>query len=139
MADHPASSPTQELPLGTRLSIQNTRLAIERTLMAWVRTGTSMITFGFSVYKFFQMEVTKTGITPHAPLIQKTLLGPREFGLVLIGIGLLSILLGAFEQRRDLRALRQVYPDLPQSGTRLIALVVGVLGILALVGVIYRF
>lgn len=98
-----------------------------------------MITFGFAVYKFFQLEFTKAGIMPHAPLIQKTLLGPREFGLVLIGIGLLSILLGAFEQRRDLRALREVYPGLPQSGTRLIALVVGVLGILAFVGVIYRF
>jgi uncharacterized membrane protein YidH (DUF202 family) len=30
-------------------------------VMAWVRTGTSMIKFGFTIYKFFQMELMKTG------------------------------------------------------------------------------
>lgn len=61
MIDKAADSTPEELPLGTRLSIENTRLAIERTVMAWVRTGTSMITFGFTIYKFFQMELMKTG------------------------------------------------------------------------------
>lgn len=98
-----------------------------------------MITFGFTVYKFFQIELAKTGIAPQAPLVKTTLIGPREFGLVLIGIGLLTLLIGTFEQRRDLRALRQEYPGMPQSGTRLMALVIGVLGILAFVAVIYRF
>lgn len=139
MTEQVTDNTPQELPLATRLSIQNTRLAIERTYMAWVRTGTSMITFGFTIYKFFQMELAKTGMTPHAPLIKTTLIGPREFGLVLIGIGLFTLLIGTFEQRRDLRALRQEYPGLPQSGTRLMALVVGILGILAFVAVVYRF
>ena len=31
-----------------------TRLAYERTMMAWVRMGTSLISFGFTIYKFFQ-------------------------------------------------------------------------------------
>ncbi len=139
MADQAPGSSPQELPLATRLSINNTRLAIERTYMAWVRTSTAMITFGFTVYKFFQIELAKTGIAPQAPLVKTTLIGPREFGLVLIGIGLLTLLIGTFEQRRDLRALRQEYPGMPQSGTRLMALVIGVLGILAFVAVIYRF
>lgn len=138
MTDKADSTP-EELPLGTRLSIENTRLAIERTLMAWVRTGTSMITFGFTIYKFFQMELAVTGITPQAALIKTTLIGPREFGFALIGLGLLTLLIGTYEQRRDLRALRQVYPALPQSGTRLMALVVGILGVLAFVAVIYRY
>jgi len=28
-------------------------------MMAWIRTGTSLITFGFSVYKFFEFEMKK--------------------------------------------------------------------------------
>jgi uncharacterized membrane protein YidH (DUF202 family) len=38
----------------TQLAAERTRLAYERTLMAWVRTGTSLITFGFTIYKFFE-------------------------------------------------------------------------------------
>jgi uncharacterized membrane protein YidH (DUF202 family) len=25
-------------------------------MMSWIRTATSLITFGFSIYKFFQLE-----------------------------------------------------------------------------------
>ena len=38
----------------TRLALSRTILAHDRTLMAWVRTSTSMISFGFTIYKFFQ-------------------------------------------------------------------------------------
>ena len=37
----------------TALAIERTRLAHERTLMAWVRTATSLISFGFTIYKGF--------------------------------------------------------------------------------------
>ena len=39
---------------GTKLAVDRTRLAYERTLMAWVRTATSLISFGFTIYKFFE-------------------------------------------------------------------------------------
>jgi len=48
------------LPDATRLAVDRTRLAFERTMMAWVRTATSLITFGFTVYKFFQFEKALT-------------------------------------------------------------------------------
>jgi putative membrane protein len=121
----------------TRLALERTRVAYERTMMAWVRTGTSLITFGFAVYKFFQLEVAGTDLKE--PLIKTSLIGPREFGLVLIGIGLLSLLLGTFEHRRDLCAIRKEYPGMPRSGTQLIAVLIATLGVLALVAVIYRF
>ena len=41
------------LDTSTKLAVERTRLAHERTLMAWVRTATSLISFGFTVYKFF--------------------------------------------------------------------------------------
>jgi uncharacterized membrane protein YidH (DUF202 family) len=39
-----------------RLAVDRTRLAYERTMMAWVRTATSMISFGFTIHKFFQFR-----------------------------------------------------------------------------------
>jgi uncharacterized membrane protein YidH (DUF202 family) len=90
------------------------------------------------VYKFFQLEMAGT-VAKSKGLIDTSLVGPREFGLILIGIGLLSILLGAFEHRRDLGALRREYPDMPQSGSQLIAVLMAIFGALALVAVIYRY
>jgi uncharacterized membrane protein YidH (DUF202 family) len=90
-----------------------------------------MITFGFSVYKFFQFELTEKKIAA-------TLIGPREFGLVLISVGLLALLLGALEHWRDLRALGQHYPGMPRSVSRGIAALILTLGLFALVAVILR-
>jgi putative membrane protein len=120
-----------EFDTGTRLAFERTRVAYERTMMAWVRTGTSLITFGFSVYKFFQFEMV--GKEAGAPLI-----GSREFALALIGIGLLSLLLGTFEHRRDLRALRHDYPEMPRSMSALVAILIAVLGVLALLATLIR-
>jgi len=54
---------TTEQPIAvdtsTRLAYDRTRLAYENTMMAWVRTATSLITFGFSVYKFFQFDIKR--------------------------------------------------------------------------------
>ena len=43
------------LDSSTRLAVDRTRLAHERTLMAWVRTATSLISFGFTIYKFLAL------------------------------------------------------------------------------------
>ena len=51
------SAAERTLDAGTRLAVNRTRLAYERTLMAWVRTAASMISFGFTIYKFFQLEL----------------------------------------------------------------------------------
>ena len=96
------------LSLTNRLALERTRTAYERTLTAWVRTGTSLITFGFAVYKFFELKIAS--INPREGLVTTAMIGPREFGLVLIGIGLLSVLIGTFEHGRDLMALHKHYP-----------------------------
>jgi len=128
---HPVAVSAPSLDTSMRLAFERTRIAYERTMMAWVRTGTSLITFGFSVYKFFQMEMSKADI--NAPII-----GSREFALVLIGIGLLSLLLGTIEHGRDLRAMRQQYPGMPRSMSAVVAVLIAALGVAALLAVIYR-
>lgn len=117
------------LDTATRLALERTRVAYERTMMAWVRTGTSLITFGFTVYKFFQFEAA-------VKLSGRMVFGPREFAMALIVIGLLALLLGTVEHARDLRSLRVHYPQMPASLSRWVAVVVSLLGVVALVAVV---
>ena len=45
---------TQLAEMRTTLGQERTFLAFERSLMAWLRTSLSMISFGFTLAKFFQ-------------------------------------------------------------------------------------
>jgi len=118
----------------TLLSIDRTRLSYDRTLMSWIRTATSLITFGFSIYKFFQMEAERSAA------ISARLLGPREFAIAMIAIGLTSLLLATLEHRRDLGALKAQYPnaEIPRSTARMMAGLISVLGITAFIAAVFR-
>jgi uncharacterized membrane protein YidH (DUF202 family) len=48
--------------LSDDLSIKRTRLSYDRTLMAWIRTATSLISFGFTIYKFFDLSGFKLAL-----------------------------------------------------------------------------
>jgi putative membrane protein len=126
------TNPVIEPNDATLLAVDRTRLAYERTLMAWIRTATSLITFGFSIYKFFQIEdangASKTG----------RLIGPREFAFLMIVIGLVSLLMATLEHRRNLRALRAEYPGTQRSLATVLAALISILGLAALLAVIFR-
>ena len=81
---------------GTRLAVDRTRLAYERTMMAWVRTAASMISFGFTIHKFFQFQA------PAAALPAGTLLGPGRFGGLLVVTGLVALAVASIDHRRSL-------------------------------------
>jgi putative membrane protein len=114
------------LDTATRLAIERTRVAYERTIMAAVRTATSLITFGFSAYKFFQLDILDGKDTGASRI--PSLLGPKEFGLTMIALGLLSLFLAWFEYHRDIKTLRKEYPMLPRSNIGIIAALVAVVG-----------
>jgi putative membrane protein len=128
---HPAHGPIA-LDVGTRLAVDRTRLAHERTLMAWVRTATSLISFGFTIYKFFQFELKGEPVRPGR------LIGPREFALVLIAIGLVALLMSTIDHRRNMQAMRAEFGPIPISTAAVVAALVSVLGILTFVAVIFR-
>jgi putative membrane protein len=119
-------------PDATQLAIDRTRLAFERTTMAWVRTATSLITFGFSVYKFFHIEPGKD--------VPDRLIGPREFALMMISIGIFSLVVATVQHWHSMQSLRAHAPHMKIH--RSLAIVVGalmsVLGVLALIAVILR-
>ena len=128
-----ANGPAPPLGDATTLAIERTRLAAERTMMAWVRTATSLITFGFSVYKFFDVQRPAASAAPR-------LIGPREFGLILISTGLVSLILAVFQQRQHLQLLRKRYGTVPiaLSLAAVLAAIIAVLGILAFWVVLFR-
>nr|AFK79234.1 protein of unknown function DUF202 [uncultured bacterium F41-01] len=117
----------------TQLAAERTRLAHERTLMAWIRTAASLISFGFTIYKFFQfLREEQKDASPDR------LLGSREFALLMILIGLVALLLVTVQHRRDMQTLRMHYPDFPYSLATVIAVLVAGLGILGLFVVVFR-
>ena len=113
--------------VSTRLAIDRTRLAYERTMMAWVRTGTSLISFGFTIYKFFQYQIERGQAMPTGRLI-----GPRQFAIIMISIGLVALLMSAVAHVQSMRSLRAAYGPQPRSTAAVVAVLVSVLGILAL-------
>ncbi len=110
----------------TILAFDRTRAAYERTMMA-----TSLITFGFTIYKFFQIEEPPAG-RPNR------LIGPRGFAFALVSIGLCSLILATLEHRQNIRTLGAHYAGKRRSLAVLVAALISVLGILALVVIIFR-
>src|SRR5499427_341593 len=116
---------TADLPDATQLAVDRTRLAYERTLMAWVRTATSLISFGFTIYKFFEfLREESAGNMPHAD----HLIGSRQFALVMILVGLGTLGLATLQHRRHMQMLRAQGTLIPSSLAMMLALLVVLIG-----------
>jgi putative membrane protein len=115
------------------LAWERTFLAHERTLMAWVRTATSMITFGFTLYKFFFYYHAQE---PSRHVEQ--LLGPRTYGLIIMGIGVFTLAVATWQHRQQVKQLRAQYRDAPWSLSMLLATMVAALGILAFLAALFH-
>ena len=116
----------------TVLAVERTRAAHDRTLLAWVRTSVSLISFGFTIYKFFQyLREGRAGTFDGA-------FGPRPFALMMIAIGLVALLLATADHRRHMAHLRAEYGSIPYSLAAVVALLIGVLGVVGLVAVLFR-
>lgn len=122
-------SSTSQAPDATQLALDRTWLAYERTLMAWIRTATSMITFGFTIYKFFQFEAGRdTKVT-------QGLLTPRNFALTLVSVGLVSLFVATIEHRKHAKL---VSPKRRFSLAVLVAGMMSLFGILVLLSALLR-
>ena len=117
--------------ISTMLATDRTRLAHDRTLMAWVRTATSLISFGFTIYKFFQYMQDKGQASQH-------LFDARHFAGLMIIIGIVALILATIQNRRDMVHLRKAHPEVPYSMATVLGALIGLLGLIALVAVIFQ-
>ena len=115
----------------TRLACERTALAQERTLMAWIRTSTSLITFGFTVYKFFALELGGRTL-PRA----RQIIGSREFAVCLIAIGLFALVVAMVQNAQYRKSLRTTYREIRPSLSSVVAAMLSALGALALAAVL---
>lgn len=86
----------------TEMGFERTVMALERTLMAWMRTSLSLISFGFTIFKFLQaMQDKSAAIRENAP---------RNLGLfmILLGMGVLMLAIVQFTSaRKEVRAFSE--------------------------------
>ena len=120
---------TQALPSTNELALERTRLANERTMMAWIRTAVSLISFGFSIYKFFDLYGEG-----HA---QVGSIGPRRFAMAMIGIGLVALLRVVGQHWWDVHIEHKMILERHSPAT-VVAALVAILGVLAMAATIFH-
>lgn len=101
--------------------------------MAWVRTATSLISFGFTIYKFFQF-LRKEGDIGNP----EGLFSSREFALLMILVGLGMLVLATLQHWWSTKSLRAHAAEAFPSLALVLAILVAGLGLLGLLMVIFR-
>jgi len=119
----------------TELARERTREAADRTLMAWIRTSLSLIAFGFGIGKAFEL---------FSAAFPKKDLDPQHGTLVLaisfIALGMLGLLGAIIQYGQVLKHLEQgafTYKA-PRALTMMVAILLLVIGLLALVALAVR-
>jgi inner membrane protein YidH len=138
-----ASSFDAEPSVSNHFAWIRTAIALQRTLMAAVRTSVSLIGFGFTVAQFFEKMRSSTPEELRAVKIN----APRDFGLLLIAAGVLSLFSFIWQYREavkymnsgELAPLAATYKSPMSRSTYLSAYTVLVIGIAAFVSVLARF
>lgn len=127
----------------TSMSFMRTNLSSERTMMSVTRTSLALITFGFTIYHFFDQLQKSQVITEGQQ--------GRTFGFALIGIGVAVLFVGMLYHVHFLHSLKQQYRGMvddvlihddkgmfPKSMTLILAVVLFLLGVVALCSIIFR-
>ena len=114
---------TTELKTSDMLAYERTILAQERTLMASIRTSVSLISFGFTIAKFFQ-DLKSSEVLKSISNISS-----RNVGFWLVFIGTAYIFLFSIQHQLILHSLRVKGVKKRISYTFILALVIGLLGL----------
>jgi putative membrane protein len=121
--------------LADDLALERTRMAADRTLMGWIRTALSMITFGFTIYKFLESFSAK-GVASGIGVFRQH--SPRTVGLTLIGIGIFALTIACVQHWNYLKKLRPDQPYKPWDLSFVVALLIGILGLTLFISILLR-
>ena len=93
----------------TGMSFQRTRLSADRTLMSVIRTSLSLISFGFTIFQLFQKlhESNVIAVGEGAA---------RNFGVTLVGLGILMLIIGIIYHLQFMLSLRQERSAMAEEG-----------------------
>lgn len=111
-------------------------MAADRSLMAWVRTGLSLISFGFTIYKF--LDFSREQLIATGKPVSK-ISSPAVVGLIMIGMGILSLAFGILENWYAIRELRENFTTNRRRYAEMKAVMVIVFGLFIFLGIIFRF
>jgi putative membrane protein len=126
----------------TGMSFQRTRMSADRTLMSVIRTSLSLISFGFTIFQVFE-KMRDHNVITHAD-------AARNFGVTLVALGIvmliggiayhLQFMLHLREQRKEMAAdgLIHAQSKFPPSLTLITALILLLIGIFAIVSMVFR-
>ena len=103
-------------------------MAYERTLMAWIRTATSMIGFGFTIYKFFEGR----------PANPSAILTSRDFAILMIGFGLIALMLATIQHIVEIRSIVGLTSRKRRSIALALSILLALLGTIAFVAAVFR-
>ncbi len=119
----------------TDVAMMRTRWAAERTLMAWVRTSLSMITFGFSILKFFEfLKESETTM----PVRLFHVRGARNVGLTLILIGTVILIPAVIQHWRSVKELSVFDDKSPWSLGLVVAGLMACMGLFMFLSSVFR-
>ncbi len=117
----------------TALAFDRNRMAADRTLMAWIRTAVSLISFGFTIFKFFQYTREAGEFTSISTQ------GPRNLGVTMVILGTLLLAVAIVEYFLYLRRLTaEAHRTFPKSPALIAAFLISLLGFLALINVFFH-
>lgn len=128
----------------TGMSFQRTRMSADRTLMSVIRTSLSMITFGFTIYQFFRGLISADALRPEAGR------AAAFFGEALVYLGVGMVAFGILYHVQFMLALRRERAAMTRAGdvhgespfpislTLVVALLLLLLGVAAVVGIVFR-
>jgi uncharacterized membrane protein YidH (DUF202 family) len=126
----------------TGMSFQRTRMSDDRTLMSVIRTSLSLIGFGFTIYQTFQKLHDAGQIAnPNAP---------RNFGIILVLLGILMLVVGMVHHVQFMIELRRTRGEMVRQGlvhgqsrfpvsiTFMVSLGLLLLGMAAIVNMVFK-
>ena len=121
-------------PTSNELAQKRTVMAAERTFMAWARTSLSMISFGFSIYKFMEYA-GKPGVGR-----EMSTEGARNLGTALVVLGVAFLIISGIQHWQ---LLKRMSPNLKALNLRswplslFLAVLMTILGLLALLNMLF--